>query len=130
MKTHRAVPAPVEKRQRFVFGGPNMILNVLAIGNVVGESRLDCPARRMRSVKRHRNIHFTVVNRENASGASILSRQTQARIDREVVDLVRRQHDKAVRILTENREKLDELSEFLYEKETITGEEFMNILNR
>ncbi|MDY4181566.1 MAG: hypothetical protein SOY13_08150, partial [Pseudoflavonifractor sp.] len=46
------------------------------------------------------------------------------------VDLVRRQHDKAVRILTENREKLDELSKFLYEKETITGEEFMNILNR
>ena len=47
----------------------------------------------------------------------------------EVVALVKQQHDKAVRILTENRQKLTELSEYLYEKETITGEEFMQILN-
>ena len=43
---------------------------------------------------------------------------------------MKRQHEKATRILLENREKLDELASFLYEKETITGEEFMNILNR
>jgi cell division protease FtsH len=46
------------------------------------------------------------------------------------VDLVKKQHEKAVQILTENRAKLDELAEHLYEKETITGEEFMNILNK
>ena len=45
-----------------------------------------------------------------------------------MVELVKRQHDKATRLLTENREKLDELADFLYEKETITGEEFMSIL--
>ena len=50
-------------------------------------------------------------------------------IDREVVELVRRQHDKAVEILLHDREKLNELAQFLYEKETITGEEFMKILN-
>jgi len=47
-----------------------------------------------------------------------------------VVDLVKKQHAKAVRILQENRPKLDELAKFLYEKETITGEEFMEILNQ
>ena len=57
------------------------------------------------------------------------SAETQARIDEKVVELVRQQHGKAVQILTENREKLDELANHLYEKETITGEEFMNILN-
>ena len=57
------------------------------------------------------------------------SAETQARIDEEVVKLVKKQHEKAVRILTDNREKLDELAQHLYEKETITGEEFMNILN-
>ena len=57
------------------------------------------------------------------------SAETQARVDRAVVELVKRQHEKATRILTENRKKLDELANFLYEKETITGEEFMKILN-
>ena len=56
------------------------------------------------------------------------SAETAAEIDRQVVALVKRQHEKAVRILTENREKLDKLADFLYERETITGEEFMNIL--
>ena len=56
--------------------------------------------------------------------------ETQAEIDRQVVDLVKKQHAKAVRILQENRPKLDELAKFLYEKETITGEEFMEILNQ
>ena len=56
--------------------------------------------------------------------------ETQTEIDRQVVELVKRQHEKALKILEENREKLDELSRYLYEKETITGEEFMAILNR
>ena len=47
-----------------------------------------------------------------------------------MVELVKRQHEKAGQILLENKEKLDELAQFLYEKETITGEEFMEILNR
>lgn len=58
------------------------------------------------------------------------SAQTQAEIDREVVALVRKQHEKALEILRENKGKLDELAGYLYEKETITGEEFMGILNR
>ena len=58
------------------------------------------------------------------------SAETQAEIDRQVVDLVKKQHQKALRILEENREKLDELAGYLYEKETITGEEFMDILNK
>ena len=57
------------------------------------------------------------------------SAETQAEIDRQVVELVKKQHEKAAEILTKNREKLDELARFLYEKETITGEEFMTILN-
>ena len=57
------------------------------------------------------------------------SAETQTAIDREVVELVKKQHEKAGQILLENRAKLDELSQYLYEKETITGEEFMNILN-
>ena len=56
------------------------------------------------------------------------SAETAAEIDRQVVELVKRQHDKAVQLLSENRGKLDELSNYLYEKETITGEEFMKIL--
>ena len=56
------------------------------------------------------------------------SAETQAKIDEKVVELVKKQHEKAVAILTENREKLDELAQHLYEKETITGEEFMRIL--
>ena len=58
------------------------------------------------------------------------SAETQAEIDRQVVDLVKKQHQKAVRILEENRKKLDELADYLYDKETITGEEFMEILNK
>ena len=56
------------------------------------------------------------------------SAETQAKIDEKVVELVRTQHEKARKILTDNRSKLDELAAYLYEKETITGEEFMNIL--
>ena len=58
------------------------------------------------------------------------SADTQREIDREVVELVKKQHEKAEKILSDNREKLDELAKYLYEKETITGEEFMNILNK
>lgn len=57
------------------------------------------------------------------------SAETQAQIDKDVVELVKKQHEKAVQILLENREKLDELAQYLYDKETITGEEFMQILN-
>lgn len=59
----------------------------------------------------------------------ICSAETQAMIDQKVVELVRKQHEKAAQILLENREKLDEISQYLYQKETITGEEFMQILN-
>ena len=73
----------------------------------------------------------TVTNQYLGSDASLAcSAETQAEIDRQVVDLVKKQHAKAVRILQENRPKLDELAKFLYEKETITGEEFMEILNQ
>ena len=58
------------------------------------------------------------------------SAETQAKIDQQVVALVKQQHEKALRILSENRPKLDELAAFLYEKETITGEEFMEIVNK
>lgn len=57
------------------------------------------------------------------------SSETQKLIDEKVVELVRRQHEKAAQILLENREKLDELSQYLYQRETITGDEFMKILN-
>ena len=58
------------------------------------------------------------------------SAETQAEIDRQVVELVRKQHQKAMKILEENHQKLDEIANYLYEKETITGEEFMRILNQ
>ena len=58
------------------------------------------------------------------------SPETQARIDAEVVKLIKEQYEKAVKILTDNRRKLDELAQYLYEKETITGDEFMEILER
>ena len=58
------------------------------------------------------------------------SAETAAKIDQQVVELVKRQHEKASQILSENREKLDELAQYLYEKETITGDEFMEILER
>ena len=73
----------------------------------------------------------TVTNQYLGGDTSLsCSAETQAEIDRQVVELVKRQHQKAVRILEENRGKLDELADYLYEKETITGEEFMNILNK
>ena len=73
----------------------------------------------------------TVTNQYLGGDASLAcSAETQTKIDQQVVDLVQKQHDKAVRILMDNREKLDELATYLYEKETITGEEFMRILNR
>ena len=59
----------------------------------------------------------------------MVAMETQTAIDKEVVELVKKQHEKAGQILLENRAKLDELSQYLYEKETITGEEFMKILN-
>ena len=73
----------------------------------------------------------TVTNQYLGGDASLAcSPETQAEIDRQVVDLVRRQHDKAAKILADDRKKLEELSRYLYEKETITGEEFMTILNQ
>lgn len=60
----------------------------------------------------------------------ICSAQTQTQIDKLVVTIVKKEHEKARKILTDNREKLDELAKFLYERETITGEEFMNILEK
>ena len=73
----------------------------------------------------------TVTNQYLGGDTSLAcSAETQAQIDRQVVALVKKQHDKAVKILTDNREKLDELAKFLYEKETITGEEFMGILDK
>ncbi|WP_295586622.1 ATP-dependent zinc metalloprotease FtsH [uncultured Oscillibacter sp.] len=72
----------------------------------------------------------TVTNQYLGGDSSLTcSMETQTEIDRQVVDLVKRQHEKAASILMENREKLDELAKYLYEKETITGEEFMDILN-
>ena len=72
----------------------------------------------------------TVTNQYLGGDASLAcSAETQASIDRQVVALVKKQHEKAKNILTENRQKLDELASYLYEKETITGEEFMKILN-
>ena len=72
----------------------------------------------------------TVTNQYLGGDASLAcSAETQTKIDQRVVELVKAQHEKAVNILTENRAKLDELAQYLYEKETITGEEFMNILN-
>ena len=58
------------------------------------------------------------------------SAETAAEIDRQVVELVRRQHEKATKLLEGHRAKLDEISRYLYEKETITGEEFMEILKK
>ena len=73
----------------------------------------------------------TVQNQYLGGDASLAcSAETAAKIDQQVVDLVKRQHEKAVQILSENREKLDQLAEYLYEKETITGDEFMAILNK
>ena len=77
-------------------------------------------------------IALETVNNQYLGGDTSLacSAQTQREIDQKVVELVKTQHEKAIRILTENRAKLDELAQYLYQKETITGEEFMDILNR
>ena len=73
----------------------------------------------------------TVSNQYLGGDASLAcSADTQNEIDRKVVELVKRQHEKASKILADNRGKLDELAKYLYEKETITGEEFMSILNK
>ena len=72
----------------------------------------------------------TVTNQYLGDDASLAcSAETQTKVDQQVVALVKREHQKALDILRENRTKLDELANFLYEKETITGEEFMGILN-
>ncbi len=72
----------------------------------------------------------TVTNQYLGGDASLAcSAETQTEIDRQVVALIKKQYDKAMTILTENKQKLDKLAQYLYEKETITGEEFMNILN-
>ena len=75
-------------------------------------------------------VALETVNNQYLGGDASLacSAETQAEIDRQVVSLVKNQHQKAIRILMDNREKLDELARYLYQKETITGEEFMHIL--
>ena len=77
-------------------------------------------------------VALETVNNQYLGGDTSLacSAQTQREIDQKVVELVKTQHEKAIRILTENRAKLDELAQYLSQKETITGEEFMDILNR
>ena len=73
----------------------------------------------------------TVTNQYLGGDTSLAcSAETQALIDKKVVELVRSQHQKALSILQENKRKMDELAEYLYFRETITGEEFMRILNR
>ena len=76
-------------------------------------------------------VAMETVNNQYLGGDAALacSAETQAEIDRQVVALVKQQHEKATRILSENRAKLEEISKYLYERETITGEEFMDILN-
>ena len=76
-------------------------------------------------------VALETVNNQYLGGDASLacSAETQTKIDQRVVELVKKQHEKAIQILTENRAKLDELAKCLYEKETITGEEFMNIVN-
>ena len=75
-------------------------------------------------------VALETVNNQYLGGDTSLacSAQTQREIDQKVVELVKTQHEKAIRILTENRAKLDELAQYLYQKETITGEEFMDCL--
>ena len=77
-------------------------------------------------------VALETVNNQYLGGDTSLacSPDTQAKIDALVIDLVTRQHEKAIGILKENRAKLDELADFLYSRETITGEEFMEILNK
>ena len=76
-------------------------------------------------------VALETVNNQYLGGDTSLacSAQTQREIDQKVVELVKQQHEKAIKILTDHRAKLDELAKYLYEKETITGDEFMKILN-
>ncbi len=100
--------------------------------------RMEEPGKLARAMITHYGISkgFDMVAMETVSnqylgGDTFLlcSAETQAEIERQVVELVKMQHEEATGILMENRERLDELARFLYEKETITGEEFMAILN-
>jgi len=77
-------------------------------------------------------VALETVNNQYLGGDTSLacSAQTQREIDQKVVELVKAQHQKAIQILTDNRQKLDELAKYLYQKETITGDEFMEILER
>jgi cell division protease FtsH len=77
-------------------------------------------------------VAMETVNNQYLGGDTSLAcaAETQTQIDKLVVELVKKQHAKAADILLENRAKLDELAQFLYQRETITGEEFMTILNR
>ena len=77
-------------------------------------------------------VALETVNNQYLGGDTSLacSADTQNKIDEQVVALVKQQHEKALKILRDNRQKLDELATYLYEHETITGEEFMGILNR
>ncbi len=77
-------------------------------------------------------VALETLNNQYLGGDTALacSAETQSRVDEQVMELIARQYEKAQRILSKNREKLDELAQYLYEKETITGEEFMQILHR
>ncbi len=77
-------------------------------------------------------VAMETVNNQYLGGDTSLScsAETQKEIDNEVVKIIKEEYEKAIKILSDNREKLDELAKFLYEKETITGEEFMEILNK
>lgn len=77
-------------------------------------------------------VALETVSNQYLGGDSSLacSEETQRQVDKQVVALVKKQHEKAKQILMDNRKKLDELAEYLYKKETITGEEFMSVLNK
>ena len=77
-------------------------------------------------------VALETVNNQYLGGDTSLvcSADTQNEIDKKVVSIIKQQHEKAKKILMENRNKLDKLAQFLFEKETITGEEFMNLLKK
>ena len=77
-------------------------------------------------------VALETVNNQYLGGDTSLvcSADTQNEIDKKVVSIIKQQHEKAKKILMENRDKLDKLAQFLFEKETITGEEFMNLLKK
>ena len=76
-------------------------------------------------------VAMETINNQYLGGDTSMacSVETQTEIDKQVVELVKKQHEKASQILRDNKDKLEELAKYLYEKETITGEEFMQILN-